>query len=72
MVCAWCNTLIAPNRGRAGFEHNYGMCRGCVEEQLARLETKTARDDCYLPASGATTASAKVSRASVFAPCTTT
>jgi hypothetical protein len=40
MVCAWCHALIAGGRVRAGFECNYGMCRACVEEQLARLEPR--------------------------------
>jgi hypothetical protein len=40
MVCAWCRALIArsPTRSRGPYERNYGMCRRCVEEQLARLE----------------------------------
>jgi hypothetical protein len=37
MVCAWCHALIGPDRPRAGFEHNYGMCPSCVAEQLGRL-----------------------------------
>jgi len=41
MICAWCSTLIARDGRRADFEHNYGMCRDCVEERLARLEPRT-------------------------------
>jgi hypothetical protein len=40
MVCAWCRALIARSatRSRSPYERNYGMCRQCVQEQLARLE----------------------------------
>jgi hypothetical protein len=37
MICAWCHALIARGTPCAGFECNYGMCRACVNEQLARL-----------------------------------
>jgi hypothetical protein len=43
MVCAWCSTLVSRRAPPPGFERNYGMCRQCVEEQLARLAPRTRR-----------------------------
>jgi hypothetical protein len=43
MVCAWCSTLISRGRPRPECERNYGMCRSCVAEQLARLAPLTPR-----------------------------
>jgi hypothetical protein len=40
MICAWCSTWIAGDGRHPGLQHNYGMCRRCVEEQLARLAPK--------------------------------
>jgi hypothetical protein len=43
MVCAWCSTLISGRAPQPGFERNFGMCRDCLEEQLARLAPKPRR-----------------------------
>jgi hypothetical protein len=42
-VCAWCSALVSRQAAPSGFERNYGMCRDCVEEQLARLGPKSRR-----------------------------
>ena len=43
MVCAWCHALIARGQAprRGGYEHNFGMCRACLAERLARLARLT-------------------------------
>jgi hypothetical protein len=36
-VCAWCGVPIGRALACAGYERNFGMCRACVVEAVARL-----------------------------------
>jgi hypothetical protein len=36
-VCAWCSAPMGRRVAAPGFERNFGMCRACLSEQLARL-----------------------------------
>jgi hypothetical protein len=45
-VCSWCGDRIGPGTRPGREAENFGICRGCLDEELARLEArKPARSD---------------------------
>jgi hypothetical protein len=39
-LCAWCGDAIGSRSAGEAHEHNFGICRKCLELELTRLKTR--------------------------------